>query len=130
MLDNLESRVSQVIEQRLEHVMSSLVDRLNLNSQPAPPVANISPDANLRQPNELPNSSTPFWQRDLPNLANNSNQNFHRQIDQFRFSDISSVPNSGRVAQLISSWDIKFDGSPKLSVDSFCIGSNAKSLIR
>ncbi|XP_036347767.1 RING-H2 finger protein ATL33-like [Rhagoletis pomonella] len=42
--NNLEDRVSQLIEQKLEDVMSNLMTRLNLNTQPAQPTANRSPE--------------------------------------------------------------------------------------
>lgn len=34
-------------------------------------------------------------------------------------SSNSNVSNAGRIASLINNWDIKFDGSPKLSVENF-----------
>ncbi|XP_023159122.1 uncharacterized protein LOC101459516 [Ceratitis capitata] len=114
---NLDDRISLLLEQKLEAAMTNLFERLNLNSQPAQPAVNRSPDASVPQINMPRNNSTPVWPTDANNFA--INQDFPNQIDQFRFSNISSVPNSGRVAQLISNWDIKFDGSPKLSVDSF-----------
>lgn len=120
MFDDLENRVTQIIENRLENTMASILERLNLNpSQPAQAGNSISPAANISASNPPPNGSTPTWPRDIPPLPNNSNLNFHNQIDQLRFSDLSSVPNIGRVAQLINSWDMKFDGTSRLSVDSF-----------
>lgn len=124
MIANLDQRIAAIIEQKVESTLASALDRLNLNAtpravsqdaapQPAPPM-NMSQD-NAPRPNRNSANSTPFWVRENAHV----NDNFGRQLDQFRFSDISSVPNSGRIAQLIASWDIKFDGSSKLSVDNF-----------
>ncbi|XP_036319799.1 uncharacterized protein LOC118734185 [Rhagoletis pomonella] len=122
--ENLDERIAQIMEQRLESTLSNVLARLNLNhgmtNAPQPQVsqsmaANAPPNSTTPRPNRNSVNSTPIWARD----DLNNPDNFHRQIDQFRFSDISSVPNSGRIAQLIASWDIKFDGSSKLSVDNF-----------
>ncbi|CAD7001143.1 unnamed protein product, partial [Ceratitis capitata] len=89
---NLDDRISLLLEQKLEAAMTNLFERLNLNSQPAQPAVNRSPDASVPQINMPRNNSTPVWPTDANNFA--INQDFPNQIDQFRFSNISSVPNS------------------------------------
>lgn len=124
MFENLDTRIAQIVEQKVEQTLANALSRLNLNSVPnivaqaaAPqPAAAANTGQNLNTPrlNRPSVNSTPLGARDHTN-----HENCNRQIDQFRFSDISSVPNSGRIAQLIASWDIKFDGTSKLSVDNF-----------
>ncbi|XP_036347016.1 E3 ubiquitin-protein ligase RHF2A-like [Rhagoletis pomonella] len=99
MFDGLESRVSQIIEQRLENTLANLVERLNLNpSPPVAPAADVSQIANTPAQVPLQNRSTPVWPRENPPLPNHSHSNFSNQINQLRLSDVSSIPHSSRVA--------------------------------
>lgn len=120
MLEGLENRVTQIIEQKIESALTNLIERLNLNPAQPPPSGNdASQAANIPAAPLQPNMSLPRGFRDIPPMPSHSNLNFSHQIDQLRFSDLSSIPHSSRIAQLISSWDVKFDGTSRLSVDSF-----------
>ncbi|CAD7001173.1 unnamed protein product, partial [Ceratitis capitata] len=44
-INNLDDRISLLLEQKLEAAMTNLFERLNLNSQPAQSAVNRSPDA-------------------------------------------------------------------------------------
>ncbi|XP_017488190.1 PREDICTED: E3 ubiquitin-protein ligase RING1-like, partial [Rhagoletis zephyria] len=71
LLGYFESRVKQLIEQKIENTLTNLLDRLNLNGQPAQPSASLSPTNRTNQPNlDQPNISTPVWARETPNLPN------------------------------------------------------------
>ncbi|CAD7001172.1 unnamed protein product [Ceratitis capitata] len=45
--NNLDDRISLLLEQKLEAAMTNLFERLNLNSQPAQSAVNRSPDASV-----------------------------------------------------------------------------------
>ncbi|CAD7001111.1 unnamed protein product [Ceratitis capitata] len=90
LFDDLENRVSQILDQKLDNIVANLIERINITAPPlqqAPPVANSSPANTNFQHNVQQNVLTPPWPRAVPQIYNDSNQTFHRNIDQIRFSD-------------------------------------------
>lgn len=107
---DLDERVNRIIEGALSNALSNL-NLVLPTANPAPPDG-----ANPSRYND------PEWPRDMPNFPENNN-NRPSNISQNRFdervSDITVMNNYYKVANLINSWDIKFDGSARLSVDNF-----------
>jgi len=89
-IENIESRLASLIEQRVEEHFSSH--------------RTVSPQSTPNRPQDMPSGRN--WNKSIQNPSP-------------RTSDISLALNSSRMAQLINSWDIKFDGSSNLSVENF-----------
>lgn len=103
--NDIEERVARTIEERIESAVINSLSRLNLNL----------PNEMRAQNNASVNYNSQYeWPQDFPRQSGISRNN-----SGLRGSDSSIVMNAGKIASLISHWDIKFDGSPKLSVENF-----------
>lgn len=106
---DLDERVNRIIEGALSNALGNL----NL----VPPVNPVPPEG--ANPSRY---FDPEWPRDMPIFADNNNNRSsnisQNRLDE-RVSDITVMNNYYKVANLVNSWDIKFDGSSRLSVDNF-----------
>lgn len=55
----------------------------------------------------------------MPSFSTDNLRNIPGNRFESRVSDVTVMNNSAKVANLINSWDIKFDGSGRLSVENF-----------
>jgi len=160
MLENLETRVAQLVETSIGNALNPILNRLshndmnrnvtfNLPAQNSNQNSNqnlnphLNHNLNLNQnPNNIPNllnnlnlnpnfnpnlsgNHNPHlfdlnWPTEMPNFENLLQGSPHiNPNNQPRLSNASSITQSGKVAQLISNWDLKFDGSLRMSVENF-----------
>lgn len=103
--NDIEERVTRTIEERIESAVINSLNRLNLNL----------PNEIRTQNNASANHHSHYeWPQDLPRHSGIS-----RDDSGVRRRDSSIFVNAGKIASLINHWDIKFDGSSKLSVENF-----------
>lgn len=107
----IEDRVTRSIEDRIESVLTNSLNRLNLNVQNNVPRSNNNSSAHN-------NNANYEWPQDTNRLSDLQQNMSFPNNSELRSSN-SNVSNAGRIASLINNWDIKFDGSPKLSVENF-----------
>lgn len=106
-----EDRIARTIEERIECALTSVLDNLNIGDQaPDAPAGNENREENHSQhswPRDMPSLTEPRVQRNVSNRVSNGN------------NEASVINNAGKIANLINGWDIKFDGTRKLSVENF-----------
>ncbi|KNE88352.1 hypothetical protein PSTG_18248, partial [Puccinia striiformis f. sp. tritici PST-78] len=101
LIENIENRLHALFENKIEDALSQLqINRPDLNYQ-----INNPPNQHIHNP-------IVEWPQEMPTF--NSNRPSTR-----RSVDSSSITTSSKVAQLISNWDIKFNGTHSLSVANF-----------
>lgn len=126
---DLDDRITRTIGDRVECALTSVLGNLNLGA----PTANVERNGNA--PIETPSEHS--WPREMPSFPNNrqrDNTPIGRDRDNtpsgsdrentshrrtFHANDVSIISNAGKIANLINSWGIKFDGSRSLSVENF-----------
>lgn len=107
MFENFETRVAQMISNSIESSVNQIVARVQGQNQlPPAPVQDRLTNDTYNIPDNLFHN--------LPTQPNSPVNNSNRSRSNF-----TTATQASRLAQLISSWDIKFDGTSKLSVDNF-----------
>ena len=96
---DLDSRISHIVE----HALNNAVSNLNLGA--STPTRDVPPNMND------PRASEYDWPQEASNFNNNP--------QNIPLNDNVVSNNFYKIANLINSWDIKFDGSPRLSVENF-----------
>lgn len=112
--ESLEVRLAQVIEQRLERSVETIMRRLNLNG-----CQNDRLEEHFASHINSPSAQIPSFPQDPPQFLEQYQNPSTNRGGTPQSRDFFSVSNSSRLSNLISSWEIKFDGSPNLSVENF-----------
>lgn len=109
LMNSLSSRIADLVEEQIAQGLSRL--NLQANNQSAAPTTS-------RRLDETPHHND--WPTEMSYPNNSSPRESRNDVRGYhRFSESTSVADSSRIAHLISSWNIKFDGSPKVTVENF-----------
>jgi len=107
----IESKITSVIEQKIEKTIEALMSKFQIN--------NNRPNADRIE--EHFSSHRQDFLIDSPHIPRDSDR-YHDSSDTEhtgRTNLQSSLNNLSRVTQIISAWEIKFDGTSKVSVENF-----------
>jgi len=104
----LESRMSQIIESKLEGTLTEFLNRLDRNGSLN---AHSQGETTQADPNLVE------WPTNMPDFQNLAYQT--PPIQNARVSDTSSVNNAAKLVSLVNNWDLKYDGSKRLPVERF-----------
>lgn len=108
----VEGRISRIIEERLDSAVTNALGRLNFSDQ----------SQNVSSGNACPFEQSPNykWPENIhPSLHQSQNSFPQPNRSESRVNDSSVITTAGRIAGLINNWDVKFDGSPNQSVENF-----------
>lgn len=111
LLQDLEKHISTMFEQKFESSLNVLMSRLTTNQLPS----QNQPVQPIPSPNQ--NVSHQDWPRQMPNDLISETENTNHVPRSSTPSTL--LTNSNKISQIITNWDIRFDGSAKLSVESF-----------
>jgi len=118
--EEFETQIAKVIEEKLQSAMTQAVELLNSRNE----------SRNSKSPRSVPNhsASQPEWPRDAPYRnreeqtdgdVESPNIEWDSRHEGRSIGLSTNIIHSSKIGHLIASWNIKFTGSPSVSVESF-----------
>lgn len=112
LLQGLESRIVNLVEKSVETSLINALSRMQL--------PNVPNSQHNNPETQSINNSYSNWRNPPLNHDNITSRPPNNRNDLSPLSTTTvNLTSSGRIAQLIANWEIKFDGSGNLSVESF-----------